>query len=172
MIVLDANILIRAVLGRRIRQLVDTYASRGFRFVTPDVAFVDAETYLPPLLKKRGKPDADVLQSLDYLKQIIEPINPDFYGEFESEARERLPGRDEDDWRRCWQPHWDLIATFGAKTKTFSEREWRSGRPAGSRSSSNHSRWKRKEKRSKPLLQLWSLEPELSGARPNTWLWG
>jgi len=98
MIVLDANILIRAVLGRRVRQLVDTYASRGFRFVTPDVAFVDAETYLPPLLKKRGKPDADVLQSLDYLKQIIEPINPDFYGEFESEARERLRGRDEDDW--------------------------------------------------------------------------
>jgi hypothetical protein len=95
MIVLDANILIRAVLGRRVRQLVDTYASRGFRFVTPDVAFVDAETYLPPLLKKRGKPDADVLQSLDYLKQIIEPINPDFYGEFENEARERLRGRDE-----------------------------------------------------------------------------
>ena len=98
MIVLDANILIRAVLGRRVRQLVDTYALRGFRFVTPDVAFVDAETYLPPLLEKRGKPDADVLQSLDYLKQIIEPINPDFYGEFESEARERLRGRDEDDW--------------------------------------------------------------------------
>ena len=30
---------------------------------------------VPPLLKKRGKPDADVLQSSDYLKQIIEPIN-------------------------------------------------------------------------------------------------
>ena len=95
MIVLDANILIRAVLGRRVRQLVDTYASRGFRFVTPDVAFIDAETYLPPLLTKRGKPDADVLQSLDYLRQIIESINPDFYGEFESEARERLRGRDD-----------------------------------------------------------------------------
>src|SRR5215469_4832551 len=126
MIVLDANILIRAVLGRRVRQLVDTYASRGFRFVTPDVAFVDAETYLPPLLKKRGKPDVDVLQSLDYLKQIIEPIDPDFYGEFESEARERLRGRDEDDW--------PVLATalgFGcdiwSETKTFSEREWRSG---------------------------------------------
>ena len=171
MIVLDANILIRAVLGRRVRQLVDTYASRGFRFVTPDVAFVDAEKYLPPLLRKRGKPDADVLQSLDYLKQIIEPIDPDFYGEFESEPESvcavamRMTGR-------CWQPHWDLIATFGAKTKTFSGREWRSGRPAGSRSSSNHSRWKRKAKRSKPLLQLWSLEPKLSCARPNTWVWG
>jgi len=28
MIVLDANILIRAVLGRRVRQLIDTYAAK------------------------------------------------------------------------------------------------------------------------------------------------
>lgn len=28
MIVLDANILIRAVLGRRVRQLIETYSSR------------------------------------------------------------------------------------------------------------------------------------------------
>jgi hypothetical protein len=54
MIVLDANILIRAVLGRRVRQLIDTYAGQGVRFCAPDVAFDDAEKYLPPLLKKRG----------------------------------------------------------------------------------------------------------------------
>jgi hypothetical protein len=33
MIVLDANILIRAILGRRVRQLIDTYASLGVRFL-------------------------------------------------------------------------------------------------------------------------------------------
>jgi hypothetical protein len=59
MIVLDANILLRAVLGRRVRQLIDTYAGRGVRFFAPDVAFDDAEKYLPPLLKKRAKPHAD-----------------------------------------------------------------------------------------------------------------
>src|SRR6266576_5310296 len=32
MIVLDANILIRAVLGRRVRQLIETYGSRGAHF--------------------------------------------------------------------------------------------------------------------------------------------
>jgi PIN domain len=53
MIVLDANILIRAVLGRRVRQLVEIYSAQGFRFVAPDVAFNDARKYLPPLLKKR-----------------------------------------------------------------------------------------------------------------------
>ncbi|HTF24285.1 MAG TPA: PIN domain-containing protein [Candidatus Limnocylindria bacterium] len=58
MIVLDANILIRAVLGRRARQLIDTYADQSVRFFGPDVAFDDAEKYLPSLLKKRGKPRA------------------------------------------------------------------------------------------------------------------
>jgi len=46
MIVLDANIIIRAVLGRHVRQLIDTYAGQGIRFFTPDVAFDDAEKYL------------------------------------------------------------------------------------------------------------------------------
>jgi predicted nucleic acid-binding protein len=53
MIVLDANILIRAVLGRGVRQLIDTYAGQGVRFFAPDVAFDDAEKYSPPLLPRR-----------------------------------------------------------------------------------------------------------------------
>ena len=56
MIVLDANILIRTVLGRRVRQLIETYAPKGVRFFASDVCFDDAEKYLPVLLKKRGKP--------------------------------------------------------------------------------------------------------------------
>ena len=42
MIVLDANILIRAVLGRRVRQLIETYGVRGARFFALEVAFDDA----------------------------------------------------------------------------------------------------------------------------------
>jgi predicted nucleic acid-binding protein len=98
MIVLDANILIRAVLGRRVRQLIDTYAGQGVRFFAPDVAFDDAEKYLPPLLKKRGKPHADFSASLEYLRSIIETVTPELYAVFESEARQRLRGRDESDW--------------------------------------------------------------------------
>jgi hypothetical protein len=37
MIVLDANILIRAVLSRRVGKLLDTYAAHGIRFFAPDV---------------------------------------------------------------------------------------------------------------------------------------
>jgi predicted nucleic acid-binding protein len=98
MIVLDANILIRAVLGRRVWQLIEIYADRGVRFFTPDVVFDDAEKYLPLLLKKRGVPHADVPESLKYLRSIIEPVAPELYAVFESEARQRLRGRDENDW--------------------------------------------------------------------------
>ena len=73
MIVLDANILIRAVLGRRVRQLVETYAPQGMRFVAPDVCFDDAEKYLPDLLKKRGRAHADVPAALEYLRNVISP---------------------------------------------------------------------------------------------------
>ncbi len=47
---------------------------------------------------KYGKPAVDVPASLEYLRQLIEPIDRELYGEFEAEARERLRGRDESDW--------------------------------------------------------------------------
>ena len=98
MIVLDANILIRAILGRRSRQLIETYSLEGVRFFAPDVSFDDAAEYLPLLLRKHGKPDADVAESLDYLRTMIEPVDRELYGVFEADARERMRGRDEDDW--------------------------------------------------------------------------
>jgi predicted nucleic acid-binding protein len=98
MIVLDANILIRAVLGRRVRHLLETYAARGFGFYAPDVAYADAERYLPSLLQRRQKPEADVPAALRYLQEFVEPVDRELYGVYEAEARERLGGRDEEDW--------------------------------------------------------------------------
>ena len=98
MVVLDANILIRAVLGRRVRQLLETYGPQGVRFFAPDIAFDDASKYLPALLKKREKPLADLSASLKYLRTIIEPVPSELYVIFEDEARQRLRGRDENDW--------------------------------------------------------------------------
>jgi len=98
MIVLDANILIRAVMGRRVRQLLEEYSGLDVRFYSPDVPFVDAEKYLPDLLSKRGKSDADVSTSIRYLQSFVEPVDREFYSALEDEARQRLRGRDEDDW--------------------------------------------------------------------------
>jgi predicted nucleic acid-binding protein len=55
MIIVDANILIRAVLGRNVRQLLETYAGHGIRFYAPDIAYADAAKYLPSLLRKEGE---------------------------------------------------------------------------------------------------------------------
>jgi predicted nucleic acid-binding protein len=41
MIVLDANILIRAVLGKRVPQLLETYTAFRLRFHAPEVAYAD-----------------------------------------------------------------------------------------------------------------------------------
>jgi predicted nucleic acid-binding protein len=97
-IVLDANILVRAVLGKRVRQLLETYAEHGIRFYAPEIAYADAEKYLPSLLSKRGKSGADLPAALAYLQSLIEPIGQEAYGLFEAEARQRLRGRDEEDW--------------------------------------------------------------------------
>lgn len=50
-IVLDANILIRAVLGKRVRQLIFDNAAT-VKFFAPDVAYADARKYLPALLRR------------------------------------------------------------------------------------------------------------------------
>ncbi len=98
MIVLDANILIRAVMGRRVRLLLEQYSDSQMRFCAPRQPYSDAEKYLPPLLRKRGKLDVDVSAALRYLHHFVEPVDQDSYAAFEGKARERLRGRDEEDW--------------------------------------------------------------------------
>ena len=83
MTVLGANILIRAVPGRRVWQLlIDVYAGQGVRIFAPDGAFHEAEKYLSPLLKKRGEPHADLSVSLEHLRNAIQPVTPELYAAF------------------------------------------------------------------------------------------
>ena len=53
-LVIDANILVRAVLGRRVREIIEAYAERASFFV-PEVAFAEAEEHLPALVVRRGE---------------------------------------------------------------------------------------------------------------------
>ena len=75
MIVLDANILIRAVLGRRVRHILDSYTSQAVRFFAPDIVFDDARKHLPQLLKKHGKPHTDLPPVFKYLRNVTEPVD-------------------------------------------------------------------------------------------------
>jgi predicted nucleic acid-binding protein len=51
-LVLDANILIRGVLGNKVRDLLITH-HQNVDFFTPDVGMDDAKKYLPMLFEKK-----------------------------------------------------------------------------------------------------------------------
>ena len=73
-LVLDANILIRAVPGQRVRRILEAHAD-SIAFFIPETAYAEAEEHLAGLV-----------------------VSPDLYGGFEAEARKRLGTRDPDDW--------------------------------------------------------------------------
>ena len=96
-IVLDANILIRAVLGKRVRELIlENLAT--VKFFAPDVAYEDARKYLPALLEKRGVKGAPAMAVLDALEAIVRPLELDFYAGLQQKALQRIAVRDADDW--------------------------------------------------------------------------
>ncbi len=99
-LVLDANILIRAVLGTRAARYIRGYAATVV-FLTVEEAFEDAEAYLPVVLSKRGVQDAGVqtaLEKLEALRHVVRIIPLDVVARMETAARERLRERDEEDW--------------------------------------------------------------------------
>ncbi len=96
-IVLDANILIRAVLGKRVRELIQAHAG-SVQFFAPDVAYADARKYLPALLEKRGVSAIPALQVLDALERIVLPVDMEVYGGLQQPALRRIEMRDADDW--------------------------------------------------------------------------
>ncbi len=102
MLVLDANILIRAVLGRRVRTIITTY-SNTIEFFAPDVAFAEAREHLPKVLAKRGIAVEPALALLELLGEVIQAVGFETYAVSEEGARRRLAGRDPD--------HWPVLAT-------------------------------------------------------------
>ena len=91
-LVLDANILLRAVFGTRVRQLLQTYEDIA-GFYSPDVCFGEAQEYLPDLAKRRV-----ALTVLKELSRIVVSVDRSLYESYEKLARERIERRDPDDW--------------------------------------------------------------------------
>jgi predicted nucleic acid-binding protein len=97
MLVLDANILIRAVLGSRVLALLRKYAGR-VEFLTPDTAFEEARVKLPGILEPRKVPVDPAMAMLDQLADVVQAVDAETYRSFEHLARERIARRNEDDW--------------------------------------------------------------------------
>lgn len=98
MLVIDANILIRAVLGSRVLGLLRKYAGR-VEFAAPDAAFREAREHLPGILEGRKIPAALAMETLDLLMRWVQTVEVDTYASFETVARERIGKRDEEDWQ-------------------------------------------------------------------------
>lgn len=74
LIVLDANIIIRAVLGNKVRTLITENIER-VDFFTPDVCIADAQKYLPLLFKKRSMPADPALILLNNLTPLLHIVD-------------------------------------------------------------------------------------------------
>lgn len=96
-IVLDANILIRAVLGKRVRELIVDNAET-VQFFAPDVAYADARKYLPAILENRGVKSESAMTVLDTLESIVRPLELGVYAGLQKQALQRIAIRDADDW--------------------------------------------------------------------------
>jgi predicted nucleic acid-binding protein len=96
-LVLDANILIRAVLGRRVRQILRKYAA-DVQFCAPESCFVEARKYIADLAQRRGIAPAAALAFLTEIESIIQPVNARLYEAYGRSARWRIERRDPDDW--------------------------------------------------------------------------
>jgi predicted nucleic acid-binding protein len=96
-IALDANILIRAVLGKRVQALLKAY-DNSVAFYAPDVCFDEARENLPRILTSRGGDVESTFALLDQIRLIVEPVDQADYRGFEQLARERMAARDIDDW--------------------------------------------------------------------------
>ena len=96
-LVVDANILVRAVLGTRTRELIEKYAE-DVSFFVPDLALAEAEEHLSALVIRRGGDPRKALTLLHALGGLGETIGSDVYGSFEAVARQRLGRRDPEDW--------------------------------------------------------------------------
>ena len=90
----------RAILGTRVARLIRDYAV-AVDLLTVDEAFDDVAIYLPEVLAKRGGAEAEIraaITKLESLRPFIQTIPTTLFEPLEFQARERLKGRDEDDW--------------------------------------------------------------------------
>ena len=82
-LVVDANILVRAVLGKRVRTVIETYCD-SVSFFVPEAAYAEAEEHLPRLVNKRGGDPERALAFLRALRHLVELIGSDVYSEWGS----------------------------------------------------------------------------------------
>lgn len=99
-IVLDANILVRAVLGSRVSELLARHVTE-VSFLVPAVALDEVREHLPAILAKRGQPAEAIkaaLEKLEALARVVVTVPAESYLPMKDRALARIGERDPDDW--------------------------------------------------------------------------
>ena len=97
-LVIDANILIRAVLGQKVRGLIERYCD-SVAFYVAEANVEEAEFYLAKeLAAKRGLDEATWRPVFDGVLSAIQIITGEVLAEVETEAKARIGSRDVNDW--------------------------------------------------------------------------
>jgi predicted nucleic acid-binding protein len=73
-LVLDANILLRAVFGQRARELLEAFED-AVTFYSPDVCFDDARKYIPDVSSRRRIDPLPGLAVLEEVSNIVESVD-------------------------------------------------------------------------------------------------
>ena len=92
-LVIDANILIRAVFGRRVRELIGQ-AGEDVAFYVAEANFEEASHYLAELAPRRGIDDAVWRSSLATVMMSIQLVGQEELVLVEAEACARIAQRD------------------------------------------------------------------------------
>lgn len=97
-LVLDANILIRAIFGKKAYGLLGKYED-NVEFYTPDYCVQEALAKIPEIAAKRKEiPELAELFLVLVIRSVVLVVDRSLYEEFEERARARISSRDADDW--------------------------------------------------------------------------
>jgi predicted nucleic acid-binding protein len=96
-LVLDANIMLRAVFGKRVRKLIESYGGT-VSFCSPDVCFDEARKHISAIAERKQVPLSTALHVFDEVTCNIRLVEVGLYGQNEYAARERIISRDIKDW--------------------------------------------------------------------------
>lgn len=97
-IVVDANILIRAVLGVRVRELIERYCDTT-AFYVAEANVEEAEQYLSEIAPRRSIDERVWRESFAALLTAVQVIPQDQLVVVQREAAARIGPRDPDDWQ-------------------------------------------------------------------------
>lgn len=96
-LVLDANILLRAVFGKKVRRILEANRE-DVLFCSPHECFQEALRHIPSISERRDIDSRVAFSNFESLTLLVESVDHPAYSAFREPARQRIARRDPDDW--------------------------------------------------------------------------